>query len=122
MVVKHPVSDKVAQNFIDHYYYDRGMMKWHGFMLSDHVASLKQVKHHKIIQKQRRQNHDVLLKAIEHAASSHRAMIAQINIYERDHFDLYGVILGMQHGIVFINSSDAVVRVKLSDVENVRMK
>lgn len=40
-MLNHHVDDKTVQNFFDYYYHDRGMLKWQGFMLSDHVSALR---------------------------------------------------------------------------------
>lgn len=39
--MNHNVDDQTVQNFFDYYYHDRGMLKWQGFMLSDHVSALR---------------------------------------------------------------------------------
>ena len=44
-MLNHYIDDKTVQNFFDYYYHDRGMLKWQGFMLSDHVSALR--KEHK---------------------------------------------------------------------------
>lgn len=44
-MLNHHIDDKKVQNFFDYYYHDRGMLKWQGFMLSDHVSALR--KEHK---------------------------------------------------------------------------
>lgn len=42
MVKLHQIDDEqVVQTFFDHYYKDRGMVKWQGFFLSDHIAALR---------------------------------------------------------------------------------
>lgn len=33
----------VVNNFFEHDYHDRGMVKWQGFYLSDHTAALKKM-------------------------------------------------------------------------------
>ena len=39
--MNHHIDDKTVQNFFDYYYHDRGMLKWQGFMLSDHVSAIR---------------------------------------------------------------------------------
>jgi len=36
-----PFDLAVVQDFFDHVYHDRGMVKWQGFYLSDHTSALK---------------------------------------------------------------------------------
>lgn len=40
-LMNHNIDDRTVQNFFDYYYHDRGMLKWQGFMLSDHVSALR---------------------------------------------------------------------------------
>lgn len=35
-------DEKLAQSFFNHDYHDRGIMKWNGFMISDHATKLKE--------------------------------------------------------------------------------
>jgi hypothetical protein len=38
------IDERFAENFFKNYYHDRGMLKWQGFYLSDHLNALKKAK------------------------------------------------------------------------------
>ncbi|AYF92174.1 hypothetical protein D7I45_01040 [Apilactobacillus bombintestini] len=43
-MLDHNINNEMVQNFFDYYYHDRGMIKWQGFMLSDHVSVIRKEK------------------------------------------------------------------------------
>lgn len=72
--------DPIVNNFFEHNYHYRGMVKWQGFMLSDHMAALKKqtAKEQKqqIIEPKPQQTTEVIASTL--AKTYHRKQIVSI--------------------------------------------
>lgn len=83
---KYSFTENDVQNFFDHYYVDRGVMKWQGFMLSDHIAALNNEKMESLTPNKVRpqMSREKISDAINTAIVKHKKISVQINEIDVD--------------------------------------
>lgn len=71
----------VVNNFFEHDYHDRGMVKWQGFYLSDHTAALnkQEAKDQKVYHPKSQQSLETITAILAEAYQRHRAVSLQLN-------------------------------------------
>ncbi|UQS86105.1 hypothetical protein MOO44_00225 (plasmid) [Nicoliella spurrieriana] len=121
-MIKHPVDDKTAQWFIDHDFHDRGMMKWHGFMLSDHKASFESQRHLVAMTPLPQQSTQLIKDLIAQLISKHQGAIIQVNYLNNNQpVELRGLIKGVQSGELFIKTRNGIESFELDAIRNIRI-
>ena len=84
-----PLDLAMVQDFFDHVYQDRGMVKWQGFYLSDHTSALNQqsAQHQHINAAQPQQSLNMITTWLQQAYLTNRPITIQLN--ERDSNDQF---------------------------------
>ncbi|MHA8111352.1 hypothetical protein ACYATP_07730 [Lactobacillaceae bacterium Melli_B4] len=121
MVVKHPVDESTAQRFIDHDYHDRGMMKWQGFMLSDHSAYIKRAKQKAVIEQLPAQPLNHIQELIRTAVTKNKIVIIQPNYLNLDQpVELTGQIKGVQDAELYLKTKQRMEVIAIDTIRNLR--
>lgn len=97
----------IVNQFFDHDYHDRGMMKWQGFYLSDHTAALKRQKNKSEQQfsVKPQQSLSEIGKILASAYQKKQTVELQINIVDKNIMSLKTIttkILGYNAETIFI--------------------
>ncbi|MEJ6400829.1 hypothetical protein [Nicoliella lavandulae] len=121
MVVKHPVDSKTAQRFIDEDFHDRGMMKWQGFMLSDHTAYIEREQHHSTVVARPKQAQSIIKDMIDQSINEIRAVTIQL-VNHSDLIEVSGTIRGVQSDQLFIKTKAGIESFALTAIKNIRFK
>ncbi|WPC19280.1 hypothetical protein N6G96_07170 [Pediococcus inopinatus] len=117
------VDESVTENFFEHDYKDRGMLKWGGFFLSDHTSALKKMKaevEEKLLPKQDQKTVSSLLLS---AWKRKRIVHVQLLALRNEEVESYtGLVMGHNdEGVVIQENNEAQnnVVVELELVRNV---
>lgn len=107
---KYPTNEaeQLAQHFFIHRYYDRGMLKWQGFFLSDHTAALNWAQHKKPEELRAAQEASELSHLLMRAWQSQCLVHIQLNVLDEDHLPLTmdGQVVGVNNDRVVIQKQD----------------
>ncbi|MBW1606195.1 hypothetical protein [Lactobacillus sp. Sy-1] len=119
-MIKHPVSDETAQRFIDNDFHDRGMMKWQGFMLSDHTAYIEREKHLAATVTRPQQSINVIRDLVRQSLDEHLPTAIQINFWDHDQpIEVKGMVKGVQSNQLFIRTSNGIESFATDSIRNV---
>lgn len=105
-------------------YQDRGMMKWQGFLLSDHYEQMERERKDqafvppKLLQSAEKR--DALLTDAYHLK---REVAIQMNLLENAHYlpDVLGYVLGVEDGQLFLQTRNGIQMLSLDAVRNVQL-
>lgn len=105
----------VVNNFFEHDYHDRGMVKWQGFMLSDHTAALKKQKpkevQQQIIEPKPQQTTEVITSTLAKAYHRKRTVTIQLNeldVNGNQTPDLKTHVLGYQDEMIILDNKKSI--------------
>lgn len=107
-------------------YIDRGMVKWQGFLLSDHVEAMKlQKEQEKWIHPSRREHltlETITIRLFE-AHHYHLPVSIQLNSIEEGQFsaDKVGYIMGYQQETIYIETPMDTIELNLTDIRHVQV-
>lgn len=120
---KYEYDPENVQMFFDHYYHDRGKMKWQGFYLSDHTAALnrqaKQNSHQNDLRQQ--QTDQEITKFLMQSYTYNQIVKVQLNIFDTDNKiqdDLTGEISGYNNDVFYLDNKQSF---HLGEVRNVEV-
>jgi len=120
---KYEMDDETVQMFFDHYYHDRGKMKWQGFYLSDHTAALNhqadKLNHKNVLCKQ--QTDEEITKFLMQSYSYNQIVKVQLNTLNTNNEpkdDLTGEILGYDDDLFYLDNNRSF---RLGEVRHVEM-
>ncbi|MCT3033269.1 hypothetical protein [Pediococcus pentosaceus] len=119
-------SDQEAENFFNHDYIDRGMIKWQGFYLSDHTSALN-AEHEtkdKILQREvlPQMTFEEISNIINKAIVKNKTVKIQTNkcdsngIFEAP---IVGKIIGYKNDMLYINRG---VQIIISEIRNIKFE
>lgn len=116
----------VVNDFFKYDYYDRGMMKWAGYYLSDHTTELKKeqtLSHNKDQQTiGKQQTEDIIGEGLFHSFVNKKTVLIQLNrvdINGRPISRIAGVVVGYNETKVILNND---LFIDVSDIRNIEEK
>ena len=120
---KYEMDDETVQMFFDHYYHDRGKMKWQGFYLSDHTAALnhqsEKLQQQNKLRKQ--QTEEEITKFLMQSYSYNQIIKVQLNSLNTNNEvddDLTGEVSGYNDDLFYLDNNKSF---RLGEVRNVEM-
>lgn len=112
---------KIVDNFFKNDYYDRGMVKWQGFYLSDHTAALNKedAALKQKFQYRPQQTLETITTILAAAYSRQHEVMIQLNQLDCNHINM-PVITTLIHGY---NANDIVIDskkfIQIDDIRNI---
>lgn len=119
-----PITDEEARFFFDHYYQDRGMLKWQGFFLSDHKAAMEQEDNQPIVKPREQQTMKFISKKLKLSWEYKRPAIIQLqSISTNDVLEqVEGIVQGFTaNRIIIKDNEDQLHEVELENIRNCRV-
>ncbi|WP_283679184.1 hypothetical protein [Lentilactobacillus sp. Marseille-Q4993] len=118
-------NDDLAQLFFDHYYHDRGMLKWQGYYLSDHTSALnhqKEVRSH-IVSHQVAEQMEMadIETTINTSITKHIPVSIQSNIKDDNGtfpMPITGEIIGYHNSRLYISTQESI---EISDIRHINL-
>lgn len=119
--MKNDFNDTV-NNFFKNYQ-DRGMKKWQGFMLSDHIATLNRDKEEKakVYTEKETMSETEISKVLLQAFANHKVVSVQIKektLDKKIQPDIIGLVKGYNKDKIVIGDTE----VELSNINNIQMQ
>ena len=119
--MKNDFNDTV-NNFFKNYQ-DRGMKKWQGFMLSDHIAALNKDKEEKakVYTEKGAMSEIEISQILLQAFANHKTVSIQLKektLNKKIQPDIVGIVKGYEGNKIIINDID----VELSNINNIQIK
>lgn len=105
-------------------YQDRGMLKWQGFLLSDHNEQMEQEgKDRAFIPPKLKQSKEKRASILADGYHLKREVAIQMNILENGHYpkDFVGYILGVDHEQLFLQTEDGIHTLSVEMIRNVSL-
>lgn len=101
----------IVQQFFDHDYHDRGMIKWQGYMLSDHTSALKKENEQRdtVIEPKPVMTAEEIGEVLEQSYANNKRVSLQLYSTNSDRTlepDKTGKVLGVQDNNVFVDGND----------------
>lgn len=101
----------IVQQFFDHDYHDRGMIKWQGYMLSDHTSALKKESKQRatVIEPKPLMTAEEIGEVLEQSYANNKRVSLQLYSTSSDRTlepDKTGKVLGVQDNNVFVDGND----------------
>ncbi|KRL98030.1 hypothetical protein [Liquorilactobacillus satsumensis] len=119
---KKPITEQEARFFFDHYYQDRGMLKWQGFYLSDHTAAMKQEDQTVQVVPQEEQSLALISKRLKLSWQYQKAAVLQLREISHDNVlcQLKGIVTGYNEEKIIIRSNEGTLHsIDLEEIRNV---
>lgn len=109
----------IVNNFFEHDYYDRGMIKWQGFILSDHTAALnkQKSKFNQEYNYKQQQSLQVITSILASAYNNHQEVTIQLKELDQNNINLPDIttrICGYNANDIFINLNNFI------QIDNIR--
>lgn len=105
-------------------YQDRGMVKWQGFLLSDHNEQMEQEgKDRTFVPPKLLQSEEKRASILADAYHLKREVAIQMGILENAHYpkDLVGYVLGVDHGQLFLQTEQGIRTLSIEVIRNVSL-
>lgn len=107
-------------------YKDRGMKKWQGFLLSDHVEAMKKKKRQESFAHSKTQTKQTLNEVTSYlmkAYAEKKPVSIQMNYLENGQHDRFisGFIEGYNHNLIYIRENKKIAVVELEDIRYIRI-
>lgn len=103
-------------------YQDRGMVKWQGFLLSDHNEQMEQErKDRAFIPPKLQQSKENRSRILADAYSLKREVAIQMNTLENGRYpkDLIGYVLGVEHEQLFLQTEKGIHILSIEGIRNI---
>ena len=119
--MKNNFNDTV-NNFFKNYQ-DRGMKKWQGFMLSDHIATLNRDKEEKarVYFEKDTMSEVEISQVLLHAFANHKAVLVQLKektLDKKVQPDITGIVKGYEDDKIVISEN----KIELSNINNIQIR
>lgn len=109
----------------DQGYQDRKMIKWLGFILSDHMEDIKKNKAHlnRPVVRQDKQSPQTISQILNEAYHHHQMVSVQLNyVYQGDYAqDIHGVVAGFDGPYIHIKTLDDFFSIELEVIHHVAL-
>lgn len=115
-LLNHHIDDKTVQNFFDYYYHDRGMLKWQGFMLSDHVSALRKEHKEAFDDSFMYMDYQSVHEELEHKGQQHVKAVATYLNDDGNKAILSGIVMNLQPNQVTIMTDDDEIILSISQI------
>ena len=105
-------------------YQDRGMIKWQGFLLSDHNEQMKEEgKDRAFVAPKLLQSFEKRATVLSNAYYLKREVAIQMNILENAHYqkDIIGYVLGVDDNQIFLQTEDKIQMLSMDTIRNVQI-
>lgn len=105
-------------------YQDRGMVKWQGFLLSDHNEQMEQEgKDRAFIPPKLLQSKEKCARILADAYYLKREVAIQMDVLENGNYpkDLVGFVLGVDYGQLFLKTEDGIYTLSIEGIRNVSL-
>lgn len=116
-------SEKLAEYFFKHDYVDRGMLKWQGYFLSDHISAMKKDKADKPEELKLQQSQNLISESLMISWQTKRPVHIQLNQLEHSVTveSVDGVCMGTEGNEFMIRVDDEhVTPLTLDEIRNVK--
>ena len=113
--------DDVVNNFFKNYQ-DRGMKKWQGFMLSDHIVALNKDKENnaKVYTEKVTMSEEAISQVLLQAFANNKVVVVQLkekNLDKKIQPDIVGLVKGYEDDKIIIGDN----KVELSNINNIQI-
>ena len=120
-IMKNDFNDTV-NNFFKNYQ-DRGMKKWQGFMLSDHIATLNRNKEEKakVYTEKDTMSEVEISQVLLQAFANHKTVSAQLKektLDKKIQPDIVGIVKGYEEDKIIIGDN----KIELSNINNIHLQ
>lgn len=114
----------IVNNFFEHDYYDRGMIKWQGFYLSDHTAALnkQKSKSNQEYNYKQQQSLQVITSILASAYNNHQEVTIQLKELDQNNINLPNIttrIYGYNANDIIIDSNNFIA---IDDIRHIEFK
>ncbi|MCT3398496.1 hypothetical protein [Lentilactobacillus hilgardii] len=114
----------IVNTFFEHDYYDRGMIKWQGFFLSDHTAALnkQKSKFNQEYNYKQQQSLQVITSILASAYNNHQEVTIQLKELDQNNINLPNIttrIYGYNANDIIIDSNNFIA---IDDIRHIEFK